>query len=126
MDKMACVTSYDCIYLTDVCQNGVCDTDTDTLYIALGILGAFMVLTALIAWFFPIRDPDGNNMVCASVAMALFLPPIYFVVLGYQNPIKTGSGSPNYILTVLIAWFLPVILLFVIPRDGWKKKYEGV
>lgn len=95
--------------------------DMDTALIALGILYGIVILMAIFAVvYFPLRDADNNNMKCVTAASVIFIPWLYFLVLAYQNPLKTSGGRPNYVPTIVLALIFPIALFCVVPHDGWK------
>lgn len=122
----SCISDDDCL-LTEECSISTltCETSDYITYIIIGVSvygGIILLFSLFTAFYFPLRDPDGENMRLATFAATFFIPFIYFMLLGYQNPIRTpGTQKPNFILTFVIALFVPVVLFFLIPRDGWRR-----
>lgn len=123
----ACVSDDDCDILTETCLNGICrlelsDDALEIYYIVLGVYaGIALISSVLVSIYFPLRNADGENVKVATFFSFLFIPFIYFVVLGYQNPIRTNGGKPDQIVTLLVALTVPIALFCLIPYDGWKR-----
>ena len=102
------------------------DSDTDTVLIVSGVVFGVMILVmSVLAYKFPIRDGDEHGMRGLSIVMALFLFPLYLVWVAVQNPVKTESGKPNYLPTVLVSLLFWPVLFCIMPSDGWDRQRDS-
>ena len=104
--------------------SGTCQTDDEVISVVVGlsIFGGLMIILATLATlFYPLRNADGENSRCLSFVSVIFIPYVYFFLLAYQNPMRSTSGRPDYVTTMIIAFVAPVVLFCIIPTDGWRQ-----
>jgi Na+/H+-dicarboxylate symporter len=92
--------------------DGICDEgDTTCIYIYTFSIIAVAIAFIVFACYRPlVGTGGGQKKQIESILLAIFVPPIYTMIYGYQNPISEGSE----ILTAVIALFFPFIV-FCIP-----------
>ena len=112
---MSCVTSLDCPG-SETCVDDVCVVDWSYMYYSYVVSS---ILSGLIAYYFPIHGNAGKYNKVLSVLLAVFVFPVYLVILGYQHPLETNN-SPNLCLTILVLLCFWPLYFCMVSRDPWN------
>jgi lipopolysaccharide export LptBFGC system permease protein LptF len=124
-----CSNSLDCPGI-ELCVDSVCKVDDTTEIVQYVVIGVLLLAFIALAWTYPLRNSNNQNMNWVSVMISILFFPAYIVMVSLQNPMVV-SGQPNVAVTILVAIVFWPLVFFLIPKDGWvvppgKVQPEGV
>lgn len=87
------------------------------------IICAGIILSLLSGYFFPIKDSNGQQNRPLSVLLAVFIFPIYLILLALQYPYVDRDNKPNVLISLLVLLiFWPAIFFITDIDNGIKVK----
>lgn len=99
-----------------------CTSDDSTCEIEYTItVVVFVLIFALLGWFFPIKDTTGNKNKLLSVLVSVILFPLYVIILSVQFPYVDSGGTEQPVLTLLVALFFWPATFFIVNTKEDKR-----